>query len=94
MKYFMKFIQGVDRFQQALWFIENYQNIRFRQADIDWLNRNKRYLDIEYHIGMQFPGDGSGFIWVDDSTLWHSFHRNDIKEVFYNTDIIAIGELQ
>lgn len=31
MKYFILFTEGVDRFQQALWFIENYQDIRIIQ---------------------------------------------------------------
>ena len=94
MKYFMRYIQGVDRLQQALWFIENYQDIRFRQADIDWLKGNKRYLYDEYNIGLQIPNSASGFMWVSKYTPWNYFHRNSIKEVFYKTDTITIGELQ
>lgn len=94
MKYFMKFIQGVDRFQQALWFIENYQDIRIRQADIDWLKRNKRYLDSdEYHIGLHVPGNVNGFQWVDKGTPWYYFSQNSMKEVFYRADNITLGEL-
>lgn len=94
MKYFMRFIKGVDRFKQALWFIENYQDISFRQRDIDWLKNNKRYLDITYHVGLQVPGNCNGFIWIDKGESCHYLYRNDIKEVFYKTDTITIGELQ
>lgn len=94
MKYFMRYIQGVDRLQQALWFIENYQDIRFRQADIDWLKGNKRYLYDEDIVGIQIPNNASGFMWVSKYTPMNYFIRNSIKEVFYKTDTINIGELQ
>lgn len=93
MKYFMRFTEGVDRFQQALWFIENYQDIRFRQADIDWLKDNKRYLYDEYNVGMQLP-DRDGFRWVSKYTSLDYLYRNNLKEVFYSPDTIDIGELQ
>lgn len=94
MKYFIRYIQGVDRLQQALWFIENYQDIRFRQADIDWLKGNKRYLYDEYNVGLQILNNASGFMWVSKYTPQSYFNRNNIKEVFYKTDTINIGELQ
>lgn len=94
MKYFMMFTEGVDRFQQALWFIENYQDIRIIQEDIDWLKDNKRDIYDEYHVGMQIPYNVNGFIWVSKDTPQSYLNRNNIKEVFYNTDTITIGELQ
>lgn len=89
----MRFIEGVDRFQQALWFIENYQDIRFRQEDIDWLKDNKRYLYDEYNIGLQIPNNASGFMCVSKSTPLNFFSRIKMKEVFYNPDNMILGEL-
>ena len=94
MKYFMMFTEGVDRFQQALWFIENYQDIRIIQEDIDWLKVNKRYIYDKYNVGMQIPYNLKGFMWVSKGTPQNYFNRNNIKEVFYKTDTITIGELQ
>lgn len=94
MKYFMLFTEGVDRFQQALWFIENYQDIRIMQEDIDWLKGNKRDIYDEYIVGMQIPYNVNGFMWVSKSAPQSYFKRNSIKEVFYKTDTINIGELQ
>lgn len=93
MKYFMRFTEGVDRFQQALWFIENYQDIRIRQADIDWLKGNKKYIYDEYNVGMQIPNTVSGFMWIGKGTPWNYFNINSMKEVFYNADITTLGEL-
>lgn len=94
MKYFMMYVQGVDRLQQSLWFIENYQDIRYRQADINWLKDNKRFLYDEYNIGLQICNWRTGFMWVSKYTPMSYFIRNSIKEVFYNTDTINIGELK
>ena len=93
MKYFMRFTEGVDRFQQALWFIENYQDIRIKQTDIDWLKGNKRYIYDEYNVGMQIPNTVGGFMWIGKGTPFNYFSNNSIKEVFYNADIITLGEL-
>ena len=94
MKYFMLFTEGVDRFQQALWFIENYQDIRIIQEDIDWLKCNKKYIYDEHNVGMQIPYDVHSFMWVSKGTSQNYFNRNNIKEAFYKTDTITIGELQ
>lgn len=93
MKYFMRFTEGVDRFQQALWFIENYQDIRVRQNDIDWLKGNKKLIYDDWNIGIELYDIAKGFIWISAGTPWEYFSRNNMKEVFYNADSITLGEL-
>lgn len=91
MKYYMRFTEGVDRFQQALWFVENYVSTLYRQYDIDWLKYNKNQVYMSHNIGMK--------VWDDDEFEWINtflpdfFNRNGFKEVFYNADNITLGEL-
>lgn len=92
MKYFMRFTAGVDRFQQALWFIENYQDITVRQDDIRWLKNNKKYIYDEFAIGMYTSNTFKGFMWLTKVTPKDCFSNKKYTEVFYNVDIVTLGE--
>lgn len=88
--YFMRYVEGVPRSEQILWFIDNYVNKEYRAAERQHVRTHRDTIDNvkdRVEIGVRCGQNVYNYL--------QSWEVNDegYTEVFYNVDNITLGEL-
>lgn len=85
----MRYVEGVPRSEQILWFIDNYENKECRAADRQHVRiheDNINNVNDREEIGVKV-----GDIFYNYLQSWEDVER--YTEVFYPVDNITLGEL-
>lgn len=89
--YYMRYVEGVPRSEQILWFINNYEKKEYRTAD------RQHVLECRDVIDNKFGNREDVGVKVRDCSYEYldsleGLGKRD-TEVFYPTDNITLGEL-
>lgn len=90
MKYYMRYVEGIPRSEQILWFIDNYVKKGYKTADREHVLRNKYDIDNDSHrkdIGVECGYNMYYYLYDNNEP-----DEKDI-EVFYPANEITLGEL-
>lgn len=89
--YYMRYVEGVPRSEQILWFIDNYEKKEYKSADRQHVLEHRARIDNisgdREEIGVRVANSIYEYL--------HSWEELDERytEVFYPVDNITLGEL-
>ena len=87
--YYMRYVEGVPRSEQILWFIDNYVKKGYKTADRQHVMAHKGLIDDDerQEIGVRCEEYAYSYLqsWEVDNERY--------TEVFYPVDNITLGEL-